>query len=79
MNLTDAANGCIFTLITMGTAFLYYMLMPKSKYMLEVINDDEQNELWLEVYREMQLRYWGGFLLGVVGFALIGAGAFGFE
>ena len=72
--MSDMAKGCLFTVITMGTGFMYYMLMPKSKYMLEVINDDQQNELWLAVYREMQLRYWGGFLLGVIGFGLIGFG-----
>jgi hypothetical protein len=70
--ISDVSKACLFTVIIMGTGFMYYMLMPKTKYMLEVLNDDQQNGLWLAVYREMQLRYWGGFFLGIVAFGLIG-------
>jgi uncharacterized membrane protein len=50
--------------IALFTSALYYMVMPKSDYMLVHLKTKEENEAWLRVYKTMKYRYITGFLLG---------------
>ncbi len=52
--------------ITLGTAVMFYMLMPKSDYMLNHLKTQEENKKWLEVYKTMKNRYFVGLLLGLL-------------
>ena len=63
---------CLFLVVGMGTAYLYYSLYPKSKYILEYLTTPEQNAAWLEIYKEMKSRHYMGLLLGIIGYALVG-------
>ena len=54
----------VYFAVTLFTAVIYYMLMPKSEYMLQHLKTKEENERWLSIYRTMQLRYFIGFVLG---------------
>jgi hypothetical protein len=55
-----------FVAISLFTAMAYYMIMPKSDYMLNHLNTQEQNKAWLEMYKTMQSRYLLGMLLGAL-------------
>lgn len=66
------ASSCIFTCIVMGTMTLFYRLSPKSTWMVEHLTTTNQIQLWNAVYKEMQTKYYLGFLMGLVGYVLIG-------
>ena len=66
--------------IVMSTCFLtnyfYYMLAPKSDWMLNHSNSPEDTKAWLQMYRAMQFNYHMGFVLGIIG---VGIFAFAFR
>ena len=53
-----------FLAITILTSVVYYLLVPKSDYMLNHLTTSEENKAWLDVYNSMKHRYLIGFLLG---------------
>lgn len=55
-----------FLTITLTIAVVYYMLMPKSDYMLNHLKTEKENKVWLEIYKTMKFRYFMGFLLGAL-------------
>ena len=65
---------CVFVVIALGTNYLFYSLHPKSTYMLLHLTSQQQNEAWLNIYKEMKLRCMLGLLLGLVGYILLGNG-----
>lgn len=50
--------------------YFYYILTPKSNWMLNEIKGEEQTKAWLTMYRQMQVYYHTGFVLGLVGVGL---------
>ncbi len=56
----------LFTMITLVTAVIFYMLMPKSDYMLNHLKSEKENKKWLQVYKTMQSRYFIGLVLGAL-------------
>lgn len=52
--------------------YFYYMLSPKSDWMLDHITNKEQIKLWLQVYREMQYNYHLGLVLGIIAVGMLG-------
>ena len=73
-SLKQTNKLCVFIVIALGTNYLFYGLHPKSTYMLLHLNSREQNEAWLNIYKEMKLRCKLGLLLGVIGYVLLGNG-----
>ena len=65
---------CVFVVIALGTNYLFYSLHPKSTYMLLHLTSQQQNEAWLNIYKEMKLRCKLGLLLGLAGYILLGNG-----
>ena len=65
-------RSCLFTIIVLGTNYFYYMLMPKSNYMVPHLTTVEQRVAWLDIYKEMQSRCKIGFLLGLVSYLILG-------
>lgn len=61
-------NNCIFASIILGVQYIYYHLTPKTDYMLLHLESKEQNEKWLQVYKEMMKRHHMGILLGIIGY-----------
>lgn len=63
------------TTIVIATSFItnyfYYILSPKSAWMLDNITTVDQNKAWLNMYRNMQVFYHSGLVLGIVAVALI--------
>lgn len=54
----------LFFGVTLFTTALYYLLRPKSDYMLKHLKTAEENKAWLSVYKTMKFRYLIGFVLG---------------
>ena len=53
------------------TNYFYYMLSPKSDWMLNHINNPEQVKAWLQMYREMSYNYHAGLALGIIGVGIL--------
>jgi hypothetical protein len=69
------AMMCLAAAITFLTHYFYYILMPKSDYMVLHLHQPHQREAWLNVYKKMQWNYHSGIAIGIVGVVLL-AGAF---
>jgi uncharacterized membrane protein YkgB len=52
------------------------MLSPKTDWMLNHIKTNEQNKIWLEMYKTMQFNYHMGFVIGIIA---VGVFAFSFR
>jgi hypothetical protein len=66
---------CLVVAISFSVNYFYYILSPKSKWMLNEIKTEEQTKAWLEMYRSMQMYYHTGLVLGIIG---VGVFAFAF-
>jgi len=68
---TNATTICLVVVVSFITNYFYYILSPKSQWMLEHINSPEQTKAWLAMYRSMQVNYHTGFVLGIVAVGLL--------
>ena len=63
-------NNFSLVCIVMSTCFLtnyfYYILSPKSDWMLNHMNNSVEVKAWLQMYREMQFNYHMGIVLGII-------------
>ena len=66
-----ASRACVFTVLVLFTTNVFYLIVPKSKYMLPILNTEEQRLRWLDVYSEMKYRHILGALLGVISFLVL--------
>lgn len=57
---------CVSGAITLVVTYFYYILRPKSDYMVLHMEDKETREKWLEIYKHMQYHNHLGFLLGII-------------
>jgi uncharacterized protein YacL len=64
--LSNISLVCIVIATCFLTNYFYYMLTPKSEWMLNHINSPEQTKLWLQMYRTMSLYYHSGLVLGII-------------
>jgi uncharacterized membrane protein YkgB len=53
------------------TNYFYYMLHPKSDWMLNHTNTQDQVKAWLQMYREMQYNYHMGLVLGIIAVGIL--------
>ena len=64
---------------TLGITFLsnyfYYILSPKSDWMVLHLNSKYQREEWLKIYRTMSVRFHLGFLLGLLAVSFLSNGS----
>jgi len=67
----DKMNTSSIVCLVMSTCFItnyfYYVLTPKSDYILNHTNSSEQVKAWLQMYKEMQYNYHMGIVLGIIG------------
>jgi hypothetical protein len=54
------------------TNYFYYMLSPKSAWMLNYMSNQEEVKSWLLMYREMQYNYHMGLVLGIIAVGILG-------
>jgi hypothetical protein len=57
---------CMIATITFVTNYLFYILYPKTDYMLLHLNDKTQIQGWLTIYKKMQFKFHLGFVLGII-------------
>lgn len=62
--------------IIMASAFLvnyfYYILTPKTKWMLDEITEPDDVKAWLEMYKNMNKYYHGGLAVGLIAVGIFG-------
>lgn len=64
--LSNLSLVCTVLAVSFLTNYFYYILSPKSDWMLEHIDNEEQAKAWLKVYRAMQVYHHGGLALGLI-------------
>lgn len=62
---------CLTVFVAFITNYFYYVLTPKTKWMMESVTTPEQTKAWLAMYRSMQIYYHGSLALGIVAVGLI--------
>lgn len=62
---------CFAGAITLVVNYLYYMLYPKRDFMILHLDNLEQKQAWLNIYKHMQYKYHMGLVLGIVASMLI--------
>ena len=65
-------GACVAGAVTLGTSYFYYMLHPKNEYMVPHLTTGEQRAAWFKVYREHQIEYSTGLLVGLLGSVAMG-------
>ena len=73
--MSRAGLLCSVAAITLATNYFYYVLSPKSDWMVlhfkKNRNQNEDAANWLRVYRGMQVNYHVGLVLGIAGTILL--------
>jgi len=57
---------CFVGGITLLVNYFYYMLSPKTDYMILHLNEEKQRKEWLNINKTMQFKYHIGLLLGIL-------------
>lgn len=60
------AMVCLAVVVSTVVNYFYYILSPKSNYMIDLLKTDKQREDWWQIYRSMQYYYHFSFVLGAV-------------
>jgi uncharacterized membrane protein YkgB len=69
--LNNLSLVCTVITVCFITNYFYYILSPKSDWMLNHINNQEQSKAWLQIYRTMQVNYHLGFVLGIIAVGIL--------
>jgi NADH:ubiquinone oxidoreductase subunit 3 (subunit A) len=69
--ITTTHMVCIVISTSFLTNYFYYMLSPKTTWMLDHIKTPEQTKAWLEMYKSMQKYYHTGLVLGIIAVAFL--------
>ena len=69
--ITTTHMVCIVISTSFLTNYFYYMLSPKTTWMLDHIKTPEQTKSWLEMYKSMQKYYHTGLVLGIIAVAFL--------
>ena len=65
-------NICFVLATSFSVNYFFYILHPKSDYMVLHLKDDSEKHAWLNIYKTMQFNYHLGFALGLAGMIFIG-------
>lgn len=63
---------CMVAAVTFSVNYFYYILSPKSDWMVLHLKSGEETEAWLKVYRTMQVKYHVGLVLGILAVVAFG-------
>lgn len=69
--MNTASLVCTVVATAFVTNYFYYMLSPKTDWMLNHMNNQEEVKSWLLMYREMQYNYHMGLVLGIIGVGIL--------
>ena len=70
-SLNNFALVCIVMATCFVTNYFYYMLSPKSDWMLNHVSNQQQTRAWLLMYREMSYNYHAGLVLGILAVGIL--------
>jgi hypothetical protein len=70
--LSTTNTICSVVAISFIVNHMYYMLSPKTDYMVNHLNNRADREQWLLVYRRMQLYFHSAFGIGLVAVGVLG-------
>ena len=70
--LSTMSIVCLVGTITFVTNYLFYILHPKTDYMLLHLNDKTQITGWLKIYKHMQVKFHMGFVFGIIAVMIMG-------
>ena len=76
VKLSNFSLVCTVMATCFLTNYFYYILTPKSDWMLNHMGNQEEVKAWLQMYREMSYNYHAGLALGIVA---VGVLAFAFR
>ena len=71
VKLSNFSLVCTVMATCFLTNYFYYILSPKSDWMLNHINDKDQVKAWLQMYREMSFNYHAGLVLGILAVGIL--------
>jgi len=74
--MSNTSLVCTVIATAFVTNYFYYMIHPKSDWMLDHLQNKQEIKAWLQMYREMQYNYHMGITLGIIG---VGVFAFAFR
>ena len=63
---------CIIVGVSFLTNYFFYILYPKSDWMLNHIKDQKTSQLWVKMYRTMQFNYHLGLVFGIIVVGFLG-------
>lgn len=63
---------CMIAAVTFSVNYFYYILSPKSDWMVLHLKSGEETAAWLNVYRTMQYNYHVGLVLGILAVVAFG-------
>mgnify|MGYP003685068637 CR=1 FL=1 len=72
VRMSTSSLICTILAVSFLTNYFYYLLSPKSDWMLNHIKRPEQTPAWLYMYRNMQWSYPGGLALGLISVGILG-------
>lgn len=70
--LNKLTNICFILAVSFTVNYFFYILHPKSDYMVNHLQTQEERSAWLKIYRTMQFNYHLGFVLGLIGMIFVG-------
>ena len=73
MRMGASALVCMATATTFLTNYFYYMLSPKSDWMLNHMKKQDEVNAWLQMYKSMQYNYHMGMALGIIAIGIFAA------
>lgn len=71
VKMNTTALVCTVVATAFVTNYFYYMLSPKTDWMLNHMNNQEEVKAWLLMYREMQYNYHMGLVLGIIAVGIL--------
>lgn len=63
---------CMVAAVAFSVNYFYYILSPKSDWMVLHLTSVEETQAWLNVYRTMQYNYHVGLVLGILAVVAFG-------
>ena len=71
LKINNSSLICIVIATSFITNYFYYMLSPKTDWMLSHMNNEKEIKSWLLMYREMQFNYHMGLVLGILAVGIL--------
>ncbi|MEI7669604.1 MAG: hypothetical protein WCJ33_05950 [Pseudomonadota bacterium] len=73
-NSGDSRGGllCMVAAVTLSVNYFYYILSPKTDWMVLHLKSEEEKHAWLKVYKTMQYNYHMGLVLGILAVVAFG-------